>query len=402
MRLSFRKLTAIAAITALLTILFTSRPVPAATFGQREVDQSRFIAIAAPVSGGAGHQLLILEQLTEERPCWREFGSQPVIVDPVLTNFDFTGICGRSTDSNGYSVRVNGQDMGLDFNLRVLRRDNDLRLYAVSGTRGQNEIEIGRAYGTTSDFARIYLNPGWRFTKRTLDDRTLGHVYLTYEGQFPPAPIADLTPPPAPESFAFRDIANDTYVSEIQQAVQIGFISGFEDNTFRPRETLTREQLVSMVLEALVRVPGLNVTLPNTASSSPYRDVDAGRWSAAKIQFAQQNNIVSGYEDGTFRPTQAVTRAEMMAVLRRAAEYAKSRQGVSTELQPTQQTFTFSDTSGHWAESLISQMSAYCGVATPLNEAGTAFAPNTGTQRNYAAAATLRMLECNAPQTARN
>jgi hypothetical protein len=402
MRFPLRKRTAIAVATAMLAILLTSHPVPASSFGQQEVDQSRFIAIAAPVSGGAGHQLLILEQLSDARSCWREFGSQPVIVDPVLTTFDFTGICGRSTDSNGYSVRVNGQDLGLEYNLRVLRRDNDLRLYAVTGTRGQTEIEIGRAFGTTSNFARIYLNPGWRFTKRTLDDRTLGHVYLTYEGQFPPAPIANLTPPPPPTSFAFPDIANDTYANEIQQAVQIGFISGFQDNTFRPRETLTREQLVSMVLEALARVPGLNVTFPTAASGSPYRDVDASRWSAAKIQFARTNNIVSGYEDGTFRPTQPVTRAEMMAVLRRAAEFAKSRQGVSTALQPTQQPFTFSDTSGHWAESLISQMSAYCGVATPLNEAGTAFAPNSGTQRNYAAAATLRMLECNAPQTAQN
>ncbi|MEH2324747.1 MAG: hypothetical protein V7K32_14500 [Nostoc sp.] len=39
-------------------------------------------------------------------------------------------------------------------------------------------------------------------------------------------------------------------------------------------------------------------------------------------------------------------------------------------------------------------MSAYCGVATPVNETGNLFSPNLGTQRNYAAAATLRMLNC--------
>jgi hypothetical protein len=39
-------------------------------------------------------------------------------------------------------------------------------------------------------------------------------------------------------------------------------------------------------------------------------------------------------------------------------------------------------------------MSAYCGVASPLNETGNAFSPNLAARRNYAAAATLRMLNC--------
>jgi hypothetical protein len=39
-------------------------------------------------------------------------------------------------------------------------------------------------------------------------------------------------------------------------------------------------------------------------------------------------------------------------------------------------------------------MSAYCGVASPLNETGTNFAPDEPAKRNYAAAATVRMLDC--------
>ena len=45
-------------------------------------------------------------------------------------------------------------------------------------------------------------------------------------------------------------------------------------------------------------------------------------------------------------------------------------------------------------------MSGYCGVASPLNEAGTAFAPDQPGLRNYAAAATLRMLNCVKASTA--
>ena len=401
MKFSIRNITAIATASATLTALFMVRSVPAATFGQQEVDQSRFIAIAAPRSGGTAHQLLIVEQLSDERACWSESGNAPVIVEPLLVDFDFTGICGRSTDANGYSIRVNGEDLGLQYSLRVEHRDNDLVLVAAPSNpsdRSTPEVEIGRAYGITNGFARIILYPEWRFTKRTLGDRTLGHVYLTYEGVFPPDSVA--TPPSPPPTYAFRDISRDIYAAEIDEAVRVGFISGFEDNTFRPQDTLTREQLVSMVLEALSRTPGLTVTFPAAASGNPYSDVDATRWSAAKIQFARNNNIVSGYEDGTFRPTQPVTRAEMMAVLRRAAEYSRQQRGLSPELQPTQQPLAFPDTAGHWAEALIGQMSAYCGVATPINEAGTAFAPNASTQRNYAAAATLRMFNCIAtPET---
>ena len=59
-----------------------------------------------------------------------------------------------------------------------------------------------------------------------------------------------------------------------------------------------------------------------------------------------------------------------------------------------QQPIAFSDISNHWAKKTITEMSVYCGVATPLNEAGNAFSSNLGTRRNYAAAATLRILNC--------
>jgi hypothetical protein len=362
-------------------------------FGQRELEQSRLIAVAAPVGNSTGHQLLILEQISDERPCWSESGSNPVIVDPLMLSFDFTGICGRSTDANGYSLRINGQDLGLSYSFKVVERPNNLVLVASlndPSNRDAPDIEIGRTNGVTNGFARIMLDPGWRFTKRTLDDRVLGHVYLTYEGPLPDTIVL----PPAPPTYTVGDIAFDIYGVEIQQAINTGFVSGFEDNTFRPQTTLTREQLVSMVLEALTRTPGLNLSLPTAASGNPYSDVEASRWSAAKIQFARDNNIVTGYQDGTFRPTQPVTRAEMMAVLRRAAEYSLSQRGLNPELQPSQQPIAFSDISGNWAEALISQMSAYCSIATPLDERGTTFAPERPALRNYAAAATLRMFNC--------
>jgi hypothetical protein len=389
-------------IGAIATASFTAlgafaafSPAIATIFGEKEVDQNKFIAIAAPV-GSTSHKLLILEQISDARACWSEFGSQPTQVDPLLVDFDFTGICGRSTDSNGYSIRVDGEDLALRYSLRVVQKDDDLVLIGSPNDNESPEIEIGRANGVTNDFAKIYLNEGWQFAKRTYNDATLGHVYLSYNSTIPGIEQpgegnVDLPP----NTFSFPDIATDVYAREIQDAVDLGFIAGFyEDNTFRPLESLTREQLVSMVLESLDRLPDVDLNMPNRTASSPYPDVEASRWSAAKIQFAREHNIVSGYEDGTFRPGQPVTRAELMAVLRRAAEYGKSVSESDSTLWPRQDAFEFTDVDNHWASRTITQMSSYCGVASPLNEVGTSFRPDGQALRNYAAAATLRMLNC--------
>lgn len=150
----------------------------AAQFEQQEVDQSRFIILAAP-GGEIGYKLLILEQINDNRPCWSETGSSPSMVDPLLLNFDFTGVCNRIVDSNGFSVRTAGQDQGLAYSLRILREDNDLVLVAASNTLRNVQVEIGRTYGLPSGFSRIILNDGWRLTRRAFNGRAVGHVYLT-------------------------------------------------------------------------------------------------------------------------------------------------------------------------------------------------------------------------------
>ncbi|MEG4321017.1 MULTISPECIES: S-layer homology domain-containing protein [unclassified Microcoleus] len=141
-------------------------------------------------------------------------------------------------------------------------------------------------------------------------------------------------------------------------------------------------------------IQGANITFPGQVSTRPYSDVDSTRWSAGKVQFARDNKIVSGYTDGTFKPMQSVTRAELMAVLRRASEFGLSARGKQPNLVAKEPAKTFSDTQNHWAAAIINQMSAYCGVASSLNEVGTRFAPDDSAKRNYAAAATLRMLKC--------
>ncbi len=172
-------------------------------FQQAEMDQQRVVAIAAPIGSGVNlsrnltHQLLILEQISNTRACWREFGQNPVTIDPLLLNFDFTGICARSTDSNGYSIRVAGQDLGLQYSLRLVTRGNDLVLVGIPNTRpNATPLEIGRTYGIPNGFGKIILNPGWRMTRRVYNGQAVGHVYLTNDQALPGLIAAAPTPPP--------------------------------------------------------------------------------------------------------------------------------------------------------------------------------------------------------------
>jgi len=372
--------------TVALSTIIPFNSAKAALFDETEVDQDRFIAIAAPFGTGR-YNLLVIEQIPGQQNCWNTTGSNPIVVDPLLLTFDFTGSCNRYADGNGYSLRVANQDLGLDYLLRIIQRDGELKLIATPRLdRSKPEYEIASTNGLADGFLELQLEPNWDFTKRTYEGRVLGHVY--FSNDLIDSPIEPELPT------AFRDITNDIYRNEIAQAVNLGFIAGFNDNTFRPNENLTREQLVSMVVEALITLPSTNINLPNQVTTRPYPDVDASRWSAAKIQWARQNNIVSGYPNGTFRPTQPVTRAELIAVQRRAAEYAERVQGKSAALEATQAPTNFTDLNTHWAQGLVRELSAFCGIASPLNERGTAFSPDTPARRNYAAAATLRTLNC--------
>ena len=194
----------LAAIATLATSLMPiGRPALANTFGQQEVNASRFVVMASPY-GDNLHQLAILEQISNARSCWREYGSNPVQIEPLLLNFDFTGICGRSIDSNGYSIRVGGEELGWRYSLQVVRRGNDLILIGRSNVDPKApELEIARTSGPTQGFSKLVLQPGWRLTKRTYQGKALGHVYLTHDRTLaelsasPGTPAATTQPAPA-------------------------------------------------------------------------------------------------------------------------------------------------------------------------------------------------------------
>ncbi|MEL6495469.1 MAG: DUF3747 domain-containing protein [Cyanobacteria bacterium J06623_7] len=362
-----------------------------AQFTEAPVPNEEVVAIAVP-AGAIGYNLNVIQQVPGKQQCYAEQGSSPTIIDPLWTTFDFTGSCNKATDSNGYSVRLDGEDTSLNYRLDVIPRGDELQLIAKN-YKGGPDLVVGQTGGKPAqgEYAKINLNPGWEFTKKAYEGKTLGHFF--FSGDSTAIAAAGDAPVPAPTATAdsdsqFSDIARDIYKDDIEEAVALGFIAGFKDNTFRPTESLTREQLVSMAFGALETLDDLELDEPATAAQ-PYPDVASDRWSANKIQWAKENEIVKGYPDGTFKPGTPVTRAELVAVLQNVAKFVEAE-----ELETNQDPINFSDTDNHWGAETITTMSAYCGVASPYKEIGDAFNPDSPAERDYAAAATLRTRNC--------
>ena len=151
-------------------------------FTTAEVDETKFVMVAAPIGSGSSSQLNIYEQRTNARPCFEMSGSAPAIVNPMLATFDFTGICNRYIDGNGYSLRIGGDDLGTRYRLSVIKSVNDVQLMAVP-TRdpSQPTYLIAKAGGPGSGFIQLLLEPGWRLMRRQYGQRTLGHLYVFRE-----------------------------------------------------------------------------------------------------------------------------------------------------------------------------------------------------------------------------
>lgn len=167
-------------IGAAVASLMNPLVAKAATYEEETVEQENFVAVAVPY--GNNYNLLVIEQIPGKQLCWREDNSQqqPITIEPLLLNFDFTGSCRRATDSNGYSIRIEGEDYGLNYLLNIVQRNGELMLIGTPRTPGDSKaIIIGRTHGLKEGMTKIQLNPGWQFTKRTYQGKTLGHVYFS-------------------------------------------------------------------------------------------------------------------------------------------------------------------------------------------------------------------------------
>jgi hypothetical protein len=170
---------ALATVASLAIAPLASSAASPALFQALELDQGRFLLVAAPIGNGSKAQLNIYEQVTNRRPCFATSGAKPAVVNPLLGTFDFTGICGRFIDANGYSLRVGETDLATSYRLSVRREAGDNLLIALPTKTGAGpEMLVARTQGAGNGFLQLVFEPGWRLMRRAFGGRALGHVYV--------------------------------------------------------------------------------------------------------------------------------------------------------------------------------------------------------------------------------
>lgn len=125
----------------------------------------------------------------------------------------------------------------------------------------------------------------------------------------------------------------------------IAYINGYPDGSVRPNGNITREEATA----ALYRLISESKKSEITADVNIYTDVDSSRWSNVSISSMSKGGYVGGYDNATFMPDKAITRAEFATI---AVRFFNSSDIISDN------NVVYNDVADHWAASSIYAASA--------------------------------------------
>lgn len=143
----------------------------------------------------------------------------------------------------------------------------------------------------------------------------------------------------------FDDATSGWYKPAVDFAQASGLMSGMGDNKFAPDVTTTRA-MVAQVMYELADEPDVS------GLTCPLSDVDSTAWYADAVTWAYNAGVVSGYEDGTFRPGRAITRQEM-AVMFYGMLFGTDSILVEDDIKIALGAFKDGDTVASWAREAV-------------------------------------------------
>ena len=243
---------------------------------------------------------------------------------PTRTGYTFIGWSGTDlSGSDNLTVTIPTGSIGN----RSYTAHWSLNTYSIT-----YDLDGGTAFGNpdsyTVESAAItlkeptkagYVFTGWSGTDLVGEDNltvtipagSIGDRRYTAHWEFDPTIIAALNPTP---NVDFLDVSRtDWFYYDVRYVCENGLMNGTSRNRFSPYGTTTRGMLVTI----LYRMENE----PRCFGSAAFSDVKPGTYYEKAVVWASQNNIVSGYTDGTFRPDAPVTREQLASILYRYTRY---------------------------------------------------------------------------------
>lgn len=111
------------------------------------------------------------------------------------------------------------------------------------------------------------------------------------------------------------DIEGKNCEEAVKALIEQNIVSGYEDGTFQPDKTINRAEASILVVKSK------NPASLNVEKKVPFQDMKGYLWASDYINYAFENKIIAGYEDGTFRPGNQVTYLELAAMVLNSLGY---------------------------------------------------------------------------------
>ena len=168
----------------------------------------------------------------------------------------------------------------------------------------------------------------------------------------------------------FTDDSEITYKEAVDVISALGVVDGYSDGDFRPDDVLTRGAAAKIICNLIL---GPTTASALSAGTAPFKDVPVTNTFAGYITYCSQQGIISGYADGTFRPTGTLSGNAFMKMLLGALGYDSSIEGY---------------TGGNWSVSVIKQAA---GIG--LDDGNDEFVGSKAVTRQEAALYAFNMLQ---------
>ncbi|MBW4512200.1 MAG: S-layer homology domain-containing protein [Scytonematopsis contorta HA4267-MV1] len=137
---------------------------------------------------------------------------------------------------------------------------------------------------------------------------------------------------PTQTQTSFPDVPSNYWAQPfIQRLAQREILAGYPDGTFRPEQTMQRDELAAVIRKAFNQP-----VVQQIESGSVYKDVSSGYWAERPIESASEQGFMSGDGSGNFRPNQPVTKVQAITALNRGLNLPDATQRAATT--STQQT----------------------------------------------------------------
>ena len=186
------------------------------------------------------------------------------------------------------------------------------RMFNVSAAHWQPHLNEPFAVSANTEVRAIAVAFGFR------NSEVMSFTPAAPAAQPTPTPAASPTPTAPPTNVVtppviFTDVPDSYWAApEINALVDKGIIAGMGGGVFAPERVLTRAQFANMMVRAV------SGTVPSATSGSQFNDVATDAWYADIVVESSRLGLFSGFDDGSFRPNDPVTKEQMLSVAVRA------------------------------------------------------------------------------------